>query len=61
MGVNKRKHLIVGLFTVSEGETMTIVVGRIAAGKHGTRAIAKSLVLSRKLYAVTEIGSRICF
>lgn len=57
-GGDKRKHLIVGLFTVSEGDYR----GREdRSSKYGTRAIAKSLVLTCKLYAVREIGSRICF
>lgn len=35
----KSKHLI----TVSEGETMAILEGSIAAGRHDAREIAKSL------------------
>ena len=48
----KRKHLIGRLFMTSEGESMTITVGSLAAdGKHGTGAAAETLYLIHKLEA----------
>ena len=36
---SERKHLTGGLLTVSEDESMTIMVGSMAAGRHGARNI----------------------
>jgi hypothetical protein len=38
----KRKHLTGGLLTVSEGKSMTIMVGSMAAGRGGVGAIAEN-------------------
>lgn len=43
----KRKFLIGALFTVSEGESLTIMVGtRQQIDRHGARAVAESLNLT---------------
>lgn len=44
----KWKHLIRGLFTVSQAESITIMVGNVAASRHGTGEVAKSLPLISK-------------
>ena len=40
----KRKHLVGGLLTVSEGESVAIMARRKAASRHGTGATDKRLL-----------------
>lgn len=39
----KRNHLTGGLLAVSEGESMTIMVGNMVAGRRGDGAITESV------------------
>lgn len=51
--IYKRKHLTGGLLKISEGESMVILAGGLAAGRHGTGEEAESLIIC-KLQGVEE-------
>lgn len=50
----KRKYLVGGLLTVAEGESMSIMEESVAAGRHGTGAIAENSHVTHKHWAERE-------
>jgi hypothetical protein len=52
--IYKGKGLVGDLLTVSKGESMTIVPGSMAGGRHGAGAVAMSLHLIHKQEAEKE-------
>lgn len=57
----RRKYLIEGSLTVSEGSSMNIVVGRKVAGRQDAEAVATSSHLICKLQAETKRGGGVGF